>query len=610
MFKNLATINMDYSDYDAKNYKNYFSEFDKLYKKAMDNPSISIDNAPDIDTAKLLLYYCKLKLQETKATSKLIFDNFNKGENNEIDVEQNYSNKDFNTKLDKLIYPTLYEAAIKDNKVTEKIYIITLIYIIHYYPLKILEHIHINMKHFLTSIPEQSTGILNSYNETIDDIVQAISKAAPPLDNGADDGAGIGADDNGADDGAGIGADDIGAGIGADDIGAGIGADDNGAGIGADDGAGIGADDNGAGIGAVGADDNGAGIGADQVDVVGADRQRYESGARAPRNGIAIIPPPTDVDDPFPTINRSQARAPAPTENELIANMLHAQEINGSGSDDDGSGSDDDGSGSDDDGSGSDDDGSGSGSDDESDRNPDGLPPRQSKFKSAVHAAQMIKNEEDYGKRASFIGGSGTIYENIIASDRNTESPYIKYSAKMYYKAVAHFAISLSIDNIEILTSIAEEIKAKLKQLIKNQTVPLEADKVTRLINGFPMLGDEENTIITYFNDLFGNHINFQFKQYIENYIVLGIDLSNKSKAFESDYDYNISISELVKVQPAVQPAVQPPAEPVRTYNPRTVKRYNGLPKEQTLNEALGGKLQRTRKNKKKHKNIDSIINL
>ena len=562
MFKNLATINMDYSDYDAKNYKNYFSEFDKLYKKAMDNPSISIDNAPDIDTAKLLLYYCKLKLQETKATSKLIFDNFNKGENNEIDVEQNYSNKDFNTKLDKLIYPTLYEAAIKDNKVTEKIYIITLIYIIHYYPLKILEHIHINMKHFLTSIPEQSTGILNSYNETIDDIVQAISKAAPSLDNGADDGAGIGADD--------------------------------GAGIGADDGAGIGADD-----------------GADQVD---ADRQRYESGARAPRNGIAIIPPPTDVDDPFPTINRSkppgQARAPAPTENELIANMLHAQEINGSGSDDDGSGSDDDGSGSDDDGSGSDDDGSGSGSDDESDRNPDGLPPRQSKFKSAVHAAQMIKNEEDYGKRASFIGGSGTIYENIIASYANTKSPYIKYSAKMYYKAVAHFAISLSIDNIEILTSIAEEIKAKLKQLIKNQTVPLEADKVTRLINGFPMLGDEENTIITYFNDLFGNHINFQFKQYIENYIVLGIDLSNKSKAFESDYDYNISISELVKVQPAVQPAVQPPAEPVRTYNPRTVKRYNGLPKEQTLNEALGGKLQRTRKNKKKHKNIDSIINL
>ena len=548
-------------------YKTSIKEFKSNYQKAMENPAIYEDgkinnnNPPDKDTSKLLLNYYKLKLMQTKATSKVIFNRINDGiltqkinagtfNKENIDnfikefikdliekIEKNYSNIEFNAELDDLIIQTFKENDgkegdehnFKTKNFTIKFHIITLIYIIHYYPLQVLKYISISMVNSLSIIPNEiNLALLEADKQALRsaDLVKTMATSgdgdAPPPDTAPARTAPPATAPPAT------------------------------------------APPATAPVGAHATAPVGAPVGAPGTAPVGAP----DSAARAPVPGTADDAPGTVRD-----------LADIPYEEPFIEGAPRVDIGNGDNVSEDSFPDFEDKEWSD-----------GDPSDAESN---DGS---EVSSEAPSVSAKTEAIDPHIAGGANMSGGTGLVkkYEMIVTEDKNkkaTISPYVKYSLDMYKKALAHFAISLNIDdNEEIYKLIADNVETKLLELCNNSNNKI--DNTQNLQDKINSIHKNANKV---FNDLIGNSLLVNFLKDIETCIVSGIDSSDKANRFNGVIK-DIKFTKAKKQEPNKTPSIAKVApEPNRILGEPTSK-------NRTI-QRIGGSSQRTRKNKNKHKN-------
>ena len=557
-------VTIDLNDNTEIDYKTSFKEFKNNYDKAMQNPAIYEDgkinnnNPPDKDTSKLLLNYYKLKLMQTKATSKVIFNRINDGiltqkinagtfNKENIDnfikefikdliekIEKNYSNIEFNAELDDLIIQTFKENDgkegdehnFKTKNFTIKFHIITLIYIIHYYPLQVLKYISISMVNSLSIIPNEiNLALLEADKQALRsaDLVKTMATSgdgdAPPPDTAPARTAPPATAPPAT-------APPPTAPPGTAPVGAPVGAP---------------------GTAPVGAPD---------------------SAARAPVPGTADDAPGTVRD-----------LADIPYEEPFIEGAPRVDIGNGDNVSEDSFPDFEDKEWSD-----------GDPSDAESN---DGS---EVSSEAPSVSAKTEAIDPHIAGGANMSGGTGLVkkYEMIVTEDKNkkaTISPYVKYSLDMYKKALAHFAISLNIDdNEEIYKLIADNVETKLLELCNNSNNKI--DNTQNLQDKINSIHKNANKV---FNDLIGNSLLVNFLKDIETCIVSGIDSSDKANRFKGVIK-DIKFTKAKKQEPNKTPSiakVAPNQTPILTRNTKQNREI----------QTVGGSSQRTRKNKNKNKN-------
>ena len=600
-------------------YKTSIKEFKSNYQKAMENPAIYEDgkinnnNPPDKDTSKLLLNYYKLKLMQTKATSKVIFNRINDGiltqkinagtfNKENIDnfikefikdliekIEKNYSNIEFNAELDDLIIQTFKENDgkegdehnFKTKNFTIKFHIITLIYIIHYYPLQVLKYISISMVNSLSIIPNEiNLALLEADKQALRsaDLVKtratsgdgdapppdtAPARTAPPATAPPATAPPPTAPPGTAPVGAPVGA------PGTAPVGAPVGAPGTAPPATAPPAtappatAPVGAHAT-APVGAHATAPVGAPVGAPGTAPVGAP----DSAARAPVPGTADDAPGTVRD-----------LADIPYEEPFIEGAPRVDIGNGDNVSEDSFPDFEDKEWSD-----------GDPSDAESN---DGS---EVSSEAPSVSAKTEAIDPHIAGGANMSGGTGLVkkYEMIVTEDKNkkaTISPYVKYSLDMYKKALAHFAISLNIDdNEEIYKLIADNVETKLLELCNNSNNKI--DNTQNLQDKINSIHKNANKV---FNDLIGNSLLVNFLKDIETCIVSGIDSSDKANRFKGVIK-DIKFTKAKKQEPNKTPSIAKVApEPNRILGEPTSKNREI--------QTVGGSSQRTRKNKNKHKN-------
>ena len=599
-------------------YKTSIKEFKSNYQKAMENPAIYEDgkinnnNPPDKDTSKLLLNYYKLKLMQTKATSKVIFNRINDGiltqkinagtfNKENIDnfikefikdliekIEKNYSNIEFNAELDDLIIQTFKENDgkegdehnFKTKNFTIKFHIITLIYIIHYYPLQVLKYISISMVNSLSIIPNEiNLALLEADKQALRsaDLVKTMATSgdgdAPPPDTApartappATAPPATAPPATAPPPTAPPGTAPVGAPVGAPGT--------------APVGAPVGAPGTAPPATAPpatappatappptappGTAPVGAPVGAPGTAPVGAP----DSAARAPVPGTADDAPGTVRD-----------LADIPYEEPFIEGAPRVDIGNGDNVSEDSFPDFEDKEWSD-----------GDPSDAESN---DGS---EVSSEAPSVSAKTEAIDPHIAGGANMSGGTGLVkkYEMIVTEDKNkkaTISPYVKYSLDMYKKALAHFAISLNIDdNEEIYKLIADNVETKLLELCNNSNNKI--DNTQNLQDKINSIHKNANKV---FNDLIGNSLLVNFLKDIETCIVSGIDSSDKANRFNGVIK-DIKFTKAKKQEPNKTPSIAKVApEPNRILGEPTSK-------NRTI-QRIGGSSQRTRKNKNKHKN-------
>ena len=604
-------VTIDLNDNTEIDYKTSFKEFKNNYDKAMQNPAIYEDgkinnnNPPDKDTSKLLLNYYKLKLMQTKATSKVIFDRINDitltqkinaGTFNKenIDnfikefikdliekIEKNYSNIEFNAELDDLIIQTFKENDgkegdehnFKTKNFTIKFHIITLIYIIHYYPLQVLKYISISMVNSLSIIPNEiNLALLEADKQALRsaDLVKTMATSgdgdAPPPDTAPARTAppATAPPATAPPPTAPPGTAPVGAPVGAPGtapVGAPVGAPGTAPPATAPPATAPPAT---APVGAHATAPVGAPVGAPGTAPVGAP----DSAARAPVPGTADDAPGTVRD-----------LADIPYEEPFIEGAPRVDIGNGDNVSEDSFPDFEDKEWSD-----------GDPSDAESN---DGS---EVSSEAPSVSAKTEAIDPHIAGGANMSGGTGLVkkYEMIVTEDKNkkaTISPYVKYSLDMYKKALAHFAISLNIDdNEEIYKLIADNVETKLLELCNNSNNKI--DNTQNLQDKINSIHKNANKV---FNDLIGNSLLVNFLKDIETCIVSGIDSSDKANRFKGVIK-DIKFTKAKKQEPNKTPSIAKVApEPNRILGEPTSKNREI--------QTVGGSSQRTRKNKNKHKN-------
>ena len=498
---------------------------------------------------------------QTKATSKVIFNRINDGiltqkinagtfNKENIDnfikefikdliekIEKNYSNIEFNAELDDLIIQTFKENDgkegdehnFKTKNFTIKFHIITLIYIIHYYPLQVLKYISISMVNSLSIIPNEiNLALLEADKQALRsaDLVKTRATSgdgdAPPPDTAPARTAPPATAPPAT------------------------------------------APPATAPVGAHATAPVGAPVGAPGTAPVGAP----DSAARAPVPGTADDAPGTVRD-----------LADIPYEEPFIEGAPRVDIGNGDNVSEDSFPDFEDKEWSD-----------GDPSDAESN---DGS---EVSSEAPSVSAKTEAIDPHIAGGANMSGGTGLVkkYEMIVTEDKNkkaTISPYVKYSLDMYKKALAHFAISLNIDdNEEIYKLIADNVETKLLELCNNSHNNI--DNTQNLQDKINSIHKNANKV---FNDLIGNSLLVNFLKDIETCIVSGIDSSDKANRFKGVIK-DIKFTKAKKQEPNKTPSIAKVApEPNRILGEPTSKNREI--------QTVGGSSQRTRKNKNKNKN-------